>query len=277
MGFESKHRNRDRHLDSKRLKLKESIQQDLEGDENVLAFFYGGSMGRGNHDHYSDLDLRIVVKDHVFEEYRKRKKARAGNWGDVLYYEDFPWAAHTVAHYTNFVKVDAFYYKREDLMPSLYLKDADIVYDPHRYVQDTVCASQALNYHVTLEEFELWRSKFFAHTHEVYRRINRGELYYALHSLDMMRWSVAAGWDMESGRAPNAPGDWSKYEGERSPFTQEQKKLLESWGCSRNPDEIYFVMKAIVPKFKLVHRSLCGKLGVEENGAWVDEILGMVL
>ncbi|WRP07842.1 nucleotidyltransferase domain-containing protein [Rossellomorea aquimaris] len=277
MGFESKHRYRDRHLESKRLKLKESIQLDLEGDENVLAFFYGGSTARGNHDRYSDLDLRIVVKDDVFEEYRKRKKARAGNWGDVLYYEDFPLSVHTVAHYSCFVKVDAFYYKRSDLKSSLYMKEADIIFDSHRIVQETVDASQSLNYHVTLEEFELWRSKFFAHTHEVYRRINRGELYYALHSLDMMRWSVAAGWEMERGRVPNAPGDWSNYEGKRTPFTQEQSALLESWGCSRNPDEIYSVMKAIVPKFKLVHRSLCGKLGVEENGAWVDEILGMVL
>ncbi|MGM0854785.1 MAG: nucleotidyltransferase domain-containing protein [Bacillota bacterium] len=260
-----------------RQKLRDSIKQDLLKDENVVAYFYGGSMAKGNHDRYSDLDLRIVVKDSIFGEYRKRKKERAGNWGNVLFYEDFPWAVHTVAHYSCFVKVDAFYYKRRDLKPSLYMKEADIIFDPHRIVQETVNASQALNYHVTLEEFKLWRSKFFAHTHEVYRRTNRGELYYALHSLDMMRWSVAAGWDMENGRVPNAPGDWSRYEGERSPFTEEQKELLESWGCSRNPDEIYSVMKAIVPEFKLLHRSLCRNLGVEENGAWVDEILGMVL
>ncbi|NMH69218.1 hypothetical protein HF072_10580 [Bacillus sp. RO3] len=258
-------------------KLKDSIQKDLLNDENVLAFFYGGSMARGNHDLYSDLDLRIVVKDHTFEEYRARKKERAGKWGEVLFYEDFPWAAHTVAHFRNFVKVDSFYYRKQDLKPSFYLKEADIVYDPHHCVQATVDASQMMDYRVTNEEFEIWRSKFFAHSHEVYRRGNRGEMYYALHSIDMMRWSIAAGWDMEKGRVPNASGDWSRYEGERSSFTTDQKALLKSWSCNRNPGEMNAVMREMVPEFKRVHRSLCGLLEKEEHREWVDEILGLVL
>ena len=130
---------------------------------------------------------------------------------------------------------------------------------------------------MTLEEFEIWRGKFFAHSHEVYRRINRGELYYALHSLDMMRWSIAAGWVMENGRMPNAPGDWSRYEGERSPFTGNQRAMLAGWGCRRDPGEMYAVMKVIVLEFKRVHHSLCGILGVEESMKWVDEVLSMVM
>ncbi|TMU83600.1 hypothetical protein FGG79_19450 [Bacillus sp. BHET2] len=276
-GLESKHEVRDQQLISEREEIKEAIKHDLLQDENVIAFFYGGSMAKGNHDRYSDLDLRIVVKDHVFDEYRKQKKERAGKWGKVLFYEDFPWASHTVTHYRSFVKVDSFYFKMEALQPSVYLTEAEIVYDPFQYVKKLVDGSQTLNYSVSPDEFELWRGKFFAHCHEVYRRIKRGEIYYALHSLDMLRWSIASGWDMENGRVPNAPGDWSRYEGERSPFSEDQQTMLASWVCRRDPDEMFEVMKGIVPEFKRLHRFLSEVLGEEEKDEWVDEILGLVM
>jgi predicted nucleotidyltransferase len=278
LDFETKHEERDANLIKARQKLKNAINRDLIQDKNVLAVFYGGSMAKGNHDRFSDLDLRIVVKDEVYEEYRKNKKERAKRWGDVLFYEDFPWAMHTVAHYKNFVKVDAFYYRKEDLKPSHYMKEeSQIEYDPYGIVTEVREQSEGLHYELRPGEFEIWRSKFFAHMHEVYRRMKRGELYYALHSLDMMRWSVAAGWEMANDRQPNAPGEWSKYEGERSPFNKNQQDLLAGWEAGRGPEDIYKVMKEIVPEFKRVHSRLCAKLGVNEQTEWVDEIVGLVL
>jgi predicted nucleotidyltransferase len=276
--FETKHEERDADLIKEREKIKNAINRDLIQDENVLAVFYGGSMAKGNHDRFSDLDLRIVVKDEVYEEYRKKKKERAKHWGDVLFYEDFPWAMHTVAHYKSFVKVDAFYYKKEDLKPSHYMKEeSQIEYDPYGIVTQVREQSQRLHYELSPGEFEIWRSKFFAHMHEAYRRLKRGELYYALHSLDMMRWSVAAGWEMEKDRQPNAPGEWSKYEGERSPFNKNQQDLLAGWEAGRAPEDIHEVLKEIVPEFKRVHSRLCAKLGLDERTEWVDEIVGLVL
>ncbi|MEL3974010.1 nucleotidyltransferase domain-containing protein [Rossellomorea oryzaecorticis] len=278
MEFETKHEERDANLIREREKLKNKINRDLIQDENVLAVFYGGSIARGNHDRFSDLDLRIVVKDEVYEEYRKNKKERAKHWGEVLYYEDFPWAKHTVAHYKSFVKVDAFYYKKEDLKPSPYIKEeSQIEYDPYGIVSEVREQSKGLHYELSPGEFELWRSKFFAHMHEVYRRLRRGELYYALHSLDMMRWSVAAGWEMENDRQPNTPGEWSKYEGERSPFNKNQQDLLAAWEAGREPGDINEVMREIIPEFKRVHNRLCEKLGEDERSDWVDEIVGLVL
>jgi predicted nucleotidyltransferase len=277
MGFETKHEKRDANLISKREELKEAIRRDLMNDENVLAFYYGGSIAKGNHDCFSDLDLRIVVKDEVYEEYRKNKKERAKFWGDVLFYEDFPWAKHTVAHFNCFIKVDAFYYKKGDLKPSHYMKEeAHIEYDPCNIVRNVREHSRLLGYEINYGDFEIWRSKFFAHMHEVYRRVHRGEIYYALHSLDMMRWTIAAGWEMVKDRQPNAPGDWSKYEGERSPFNKREKELLAGWDACRNPDEIYAVMKNIVPEFKRIHSRLCEKIGEDEKAEWVDEIVEMV-
>ncbi|WP_367802182.1 nucleotidyltransferase domain-containing protein [Brevibacillus laterosporus] len=45
------------------------IEQDLLKDSNILSVFYGGSIGNQNTDLYSDIDLRIVVKDEFYEEY----------------------------------------------------------------------------------------------------------------------------------------------------------------------------------------------------------------
>ncbi|XXM71276.1 nucleotidyltransferase domain-containing protein [Lysinibacillus sphaericus] len=278
MNRQTNHKQRDSNLISEREKIKESIKNDLANDKHVLAIFYGGSMARGNHDCYSDLDLRIVVKDEVYEEYRKNKKERAERWGDVLFYEDFPWAMHTVAHYKSFVKVDAFYYKQEDLRPSHYIKEeTQIEYDPYGIISAVREESKELYYEPALMELELWRSKFFAHLHEVYRRVKRGELYYALHSLDMMRWTVAAGWDMVNGRQPNVPGEWSNYEGERSPFDKREQQLLAGWNAGRDPEEILEVMKDIVPEFKEVHSRLCAMLGLGERAGWVEEIVNQVL
>jgi predicted nucleotidyltransferase len=277
VGFVTRHKERDGKLQENLQKLMDVINSDLTNDENVLAVFYGGSIAKGNDDLYSDLDLRVVVKEEVFEEYRINKKDRAKNWGDVLYYEDFPWATHSVAHFRSFVKVDTFYYKPKDLQPSIYLKEeAKIVYDPYGIVKEIYEKSQALDYRLTIEEFEIWRGKFFAHMHEVYRRVMRGEIYYALSSLNMMRWYIASGWDMEKNNLPNEYGVWSKYEGKRAGFEDWQLSLLESWDCDRNPYNIMNVLKLITPEFKRVHKKLCEKLEIEENSEWVNEIIEMV-
>lgn len=278
VGFGAKFEERDLKLPLLLERIHQKILSDLTEDPNVQAFFYGGSIAKGNADLYSDLDLRIVVEDEHFEEYRRNKKERARRWGDVLFYEDFPWAAHSVAHYTDFVKVDSFYYKKDDLKPSLYVKEeTKIIYDPHKIVERVVHESQTLSYQLTEENFEIWRGKFFAHMHEVYRRVKREEFYYALSSLDMMRWSIAAGWDMEADRNPNQMGVWSKYEGKRSGFDHAQLSLLESWHSDRNPARILTVMISIIPEFKRLHSSLCKKLSIEENAAWVDEIIKKVI
>jgi hypothetical protein len=115
VGLENKHNERDLQIPKHRQIMLKEIEQDLLRDENVLAVFYGGSIGNQNTDLYSDIDLRIVVKDDVFEEYRLNKKERAKSWGKVLYFEDFPGASYSIAHYDTFIKVDTFYYRLKDI------------------------------------------------------------------------------------------------------------------------------------------------------------------
>lgn len=115
MNFETNHRSRDLEIPQHRQSLITAIESDLVKDSNVLAVYYGGSVGSRSTDLYSDIDLRIVVKDEVFEEYRLNKKKRAKNWGEVLFFEDLPRATHSVAHYKGFIKVDSFYYKMKNI------------------------------------------------------------------------------------------------------------------------------------------------------------------
>lgn len=276
MGLETKN-ERNVNLPKHRLELMEAIELDLINDENVLAVFYGGSIGTQEMDMFSDIDLRIVVKDEMYEEFRLKKKERAKNWGNVLFYEDFHWANYSTAHYTHFLKVDSFYYKLIDLKPSVWLQKLKIVYDPTGLIQDVLTKSSPLSYHPSVQELEHWRTKFFAYLHESYRRVMRNEIYYALHNIDNLRLSMITAWYMEAGIQPNTFGDWAKLEGARSKLNDQQLLLLEQWHSSREPNNILMVMKSIVPEFIKIHKKLCIQYGLEENPAWVKEIVDMVI
>jgi hypothetical protein len=267
---------RDLELPSQRQRLQTAIEQDLIHDQHVLAVFYGGSIGEGNTDIYSDIDLRIVVREEVFEEYRKNKKQRAMQWGNVLFFEDFPWTNYTIAHFDCFIKVDVFYYHPKMLHPSVWLQKIKIVYEKNGIMTDILKRSKTLSYEPTIEEIEIWRGKCFAYMHEAYRRVMRNELYYALHCVDNLRLLMAAAWYMEAGIQPNTIGDWAKIEGKRSKLADWQLFLLESWDCNRDAVKIMSVIKQMIPEFKRVHRSLCEKKKLEENEEWLDRILGMI-
>ena len=255
----------------------EVIEEDLLKDKNITGVYYGGSIGKGNTDLFSDIDIRIIVKDEEFEAYRLSKKERARRWGDVLFFEDYPWTAHTVAHFETFVKVDAFYYKMKGVHPSVFLQDIKIIYDPSGRLSKLKEQSMQLTYKPGMEELEAWGSKFLAYIHEAYRSLMRGEYYSALHYVEGLRHSVAMGWYMAAGYQPNAMGDWSKVEGNRSKLTDSQKFLLGQWNATAVPDEIISVIKLLTSEFRAIHQSLCDQLAIERETERIEKILGMVL
>lgn len=278
MDFMSKHKERDIDLPYKRKKLLDKIQNDLLNDENILGVFYGGSLSNETTDYFSDIDLRVVVRSEKINEYILDKNKRANKWGDVLYFENLnPSSIYTVVHYNCFIKVDVFYYSIEEIQPSVWLKNIKIVKDTNEMIQDIFKQSIALTYKPSLDEFEIWRTKFFAYLHETYRRSMRKEVYYALDCVDKLRLLMSTAWYMDSGIQPNTFGDWAKYEGSRSKLENWQKSLLESWECGRNTIEIMNVVKSIVFEFKKVHHSLCNTLEIQEDTEWVDEVISKVL
>lgn len=275
--FESKHLKRDAAIPKHRQLIKDAIEHDLAEDLFIIAVFYGGSIGNNNSNNYSDIDLRIVVADDAFEDYRKNKKHRATKWGNVLFFEDVPHSNYSTAHYDNFVKVDTFYYRLKDLLPSIWLRNIEIFYDSSEMLEDIVEKSRKLVFEQSCEDIELWRTKFFSFLHETYRRVMRGEIYYALTCLDYLRFSMATAWYMEAGIQPNALGDWAKIEGDRSQLQEWQLTQLAKWNCGRDPADIMDVATNIIPYFKKAHKSLCEMTGMDEEIEWVDEILSKVL
>lgn len=273
----SKHLRRDAEIPMHRKRIKEAIEKDLAGDPFILAVFYGGSIGNDNTDHYSDIDLRIVVAEEAFEQCRADKRQRAKRWGDVLFFEEVPYSNYMTAHYDPFVKVDIVYYRLKDLLPSFSLRNIEVFYDSSEMLADIVAKSRKLTFELTIEDVNEWRTKFFSYLHELYRRVMRSELYYALDCLDHMRFLIASGWYMEAGIQPNALGDWAKIEGNRSKLESWQLQKLAKWDCGRNPDDIMAVVLKVVKTFKKVHKSLCAQVGIDEERAWVEKITRKVL
>ncbi|AOV06745.1 aminoglycoside 6-adenylyltransferase [Sporosarcina ureilytica] len=273
----SKHVQRDARISLCRQEIKEAIEQDLAGDPGILAVFYGGSIGNGDADQYSTIDLRIVVADEAFDQFWANKQNRAGRWGNVLFFEEVPHANYSTAHYEQFVKVDIFYYRLKDILPSFWLRNIEVFYDSSGMLVDIIAKSRQLTYKPSVKEIDLWRTKFFAYLHEWYRGIMRSEYYYALNCLDSLRLFMAMGWYMDAGIQPNALGDWAKIEGRRSPLQSWQLDALASWDSSRNPDHMIIVVPKVVEAFKKVHQSLCAKVGLDEDRAWVENIIRKVL
>lgn len=278
MGFVNKHKKRDSELPNYRRQLLDAIERDLINDENVKALFYGGSIGNEITDNYSDIDLRVVVKPDKINEYISNKENRAKNWGNVLYFEDLNrFSIYTVAHYDCFVKVDTFYYTPDNIQPSIWLKNIKIAKDTDNMMLNILEGSMDLTYKPSMDEFETWKTKFFAYLHEAYRRTMRKEYYYALNCVDKLRLSMTTAWYMNSGIQPNTFGDWAKYEGDRSKLENWQKSLLINWECGRDTKEIFNVLTGIVHEFKKAHSSLCDTLEIKENSEQLNKIVNMVL
>ncbi|WP_051314647.1 nucleotidyltransferase domain-containing protein [Alteribacter aurantiacus] len=262
--------NRDQQIPIKREIVRERLEKELTNTQGVVGLFYGGSMASGTMDLYSDLDVRVVVEDRHFTLFVGIKKELARKWGHVLFFEDLgDQAPYTIAHYDGFFKVDLFFYKASELEASVWQKDILIVYDPTGIVTAMLDESDRLSYSFTKEDFKRWRGKTLAYVHEAYRRAMRGEWYYAHQCIDSIRWSIANGWLVEKGNVPNAPMDWAKIEGKRSPLSVEQQKRLRK--LEHRPDFYHQdrllgeLLRAYLPLEKTLSRITESKVNQEET------------
>ena len=270
---------RDELLSRERESLLGVALEDLRQDAEVSGVYLAGSLAKGNHDLYSDIDLHIVVAPGLLGRFVECKRERAARWGPVLFYEDDnPELPVTVVTYETFVKVDAWYHQPDDIQTSLWLCGCRTLYDPTGIIQPIIDDSEKLVYQVTQDEVELWRGKVFAYMHETYRSVMRGELFAASSMLDSLRWQMARGWHMELGKRMDCgKGVRSKVEGSRSPLSQSQGALLRSWYCHLDKDGITRVLRDLAPEFLKLNRSLCSITGTDEKREWCQRIINKVL
>ncbi|RNA68642.1 hypothetical protein [Alteribacter keqinensis] len=269
---------RDQRIPVQREKVKSRMEEDLICDDNVIGLYYGGSAAANNMDLYSDLDVRVVVKDHSFQSFIHNKNERTRGWGTVLFFED-PGSnvPYTIAHYKWFFKVDLFIYKLKDLHPSPWLKGIKIIHDPCGEIGSIQRESAALTILFTKDDFHKWRGKTLAYVHEAYRRTHRGEWYYASQCIDSIRWSIAAGWLVEMGHPMNGTMDWAKIEGSRSPLTPKQKHILASWETKRSPSHHNELLKEMVEPYLEVEKKLASLVNEKDRTGESKDIWEMAV
>ncbi len=70
----------------------------------------------------------------------------------MLYYENLgPAVSHTVAHLDCFIKVDIFYFRPEQLLPSEFTKRLRILHDPTGLIEALERESSRVTYHPSPE------------------------------------------------------------------------------------------------------------------------------
>ena len=163
------------------------------------------------------------------------------------------------------------------MRPSVWLQGIKILLDETGKLQELLKQSNQMVYQPSKEEVERWRGKVFSYIHEVYRRVMRNELYYALTMINHLRLFVVNGWNMEAGRLPNDAWDWSKVEGERSPLEPWQLHLLSGWMCGREPEDIMKTLHSMIPELRRLHKVLCEKTAMDVDQDRFDRIVDMVL
>jgi predicted nucleotidyltransferase len=266
------------NLPKVRIEMLNKIIEKLSCYHAIEGIFLGGSIAQGNEDLFSDIDLRIVVSEDQFDAFVQDKRRIVSEFGEVLFFEDTNRRApYTIAHYSNFLKVDMFIYTFSRIQPSFWLQGIKIIKDPSNRLHEILRLSNEMTYQVTQEEFELWQGKVFAYVHEVYRRVLREEYYYALTMINNLRSYIVIGWNMEAGRRSNEAWDWSKIEGARSQLEPWQLTMLSNWMCGRNQEEIMKTLCSMIPEISRLYDVLCKKTGVQGQRDKFDRIISMVL
>lgn len=278
MTIEEKYLQRDSQLPEIRRQLLDRIRRDLEQDPDVLAIYLAGSLAKGNADNYSDIDLHTIVKPEKLEGFIADKFGRAGNWGNVLFYEGIAASPVIVSHFDSFIKVDSWYHIAEEITPSIWMKGMKILYDPHGILEPVRQLSEEAIYKITPAEVEFWRTKMLAFIHETYRAAMRGEPYYALANLDSVRWLTAYGWYMEMNRHLDSPYQvWSKIEGPRSRLSEEQLQRLAGGEAGRDPGSVLTALEGISAEFTRLNKTLSERAGIDDNSEVMSRALDLVL
>lgn len=87
----------------------EKVTASLKGDPSVRSIFLKGSMGRKEHDQYSDIDLYCLVEESEEKEFLKRRLDHIKAYKDLYFYDDiFIIAPQIIAIYEDWLHIDLF-------------------------------------------------------------------------------------------------------------------------------------------------------------------------
>ena len=178
-------------LNAARQLLLDRVVEYFLAKQGIEVLFVQGSVASGSTDEFSDIDFRVVVQPEFYEHFLWERFSAPKHWGEWLYNEwtGIQWVC--VSDFKPFNKIDVLYFKPEHLQPSpWYLKPIQVIYDPKTLINQVIEASQGLEFTLDVDEVNRLISKGLAQAEEVYRRVMRGELFYAQSLLDNFRGSM---------------------------------------------------------------------------------------
>ncbi|MCP3029111.1 nucleotidyltransferase domain-containing protein [Halobacillus sp. A5] len=120
------------------------ITESLKQDELVKAVFLKGSMGRGEEDEHSDVDLYVLVDDE--EEFLPKRFRHLEVYRPMIFYDDiYIIAPQIIVVYENLLHVDLFTVTDETI---IHKDDIKVLYDPgsrmdkHQTCQNLILSDQ---------------------------------------------------------------------------------------------------------------------------------------
>ncbi|MGO2083404.1 hypothetical protein [Vagococcus sp.] len=236
----------DSNLPVERDRLKNRLIRLVKEDNEIISCFFGGSIGSNQEDYYSDIDARIVVKEHV--NLRRKQREIINSIGEHLFIETEE-ENYSVIHYATFIKLDLFIYFEEELFPNIWLKKIEIVKD-NGWLKELQNYSQQVMYRVTQEEFDAILFKYYGYYFELYRSLKRGETNYFEDVSLHLKQSLVSMWYIEKGFCPNKDYGWSKYEGNRSELTWHERIFLKSFTPLPREDVALFTQQIRILMFE---------------------------
>lgn len=131
------------------------ISDSLMKDDKVQAIYLKGSMGRGEYDEFSDVDLYCLVNPEDLESFLPQRMQHLEAYRKVLYYDDiFIIAPQIIAVFDNLLHVDLFTVTEKSFKEKDYFH---VLYDP----------SGKLSQFQTSQNLLLSQEEFFGHAFDV--------------------------------------------------------------------------------------------------------------
>lgn len=106
----------------------DTVVSSLKKDESVQAIFLKGSMGRNEHDEFSDIDLYCLVNAEDLDMFLPNRMRHIRAYKELLFYDEiFIVAPQILAVYENLVHLDLFTVTKENYVAKDFIK---VLYDP---------------------------------------------------------------------------------------------------------------------------------------------------
>lgn len=111
----------------------ETIVESLKQDKRVQAIFLKGSMGRREHDEFSDIDLYCLVNERDLEAFLPQRLTHLKAYQKLLFHDEiFIVAPQILAVYENLLHIDLFTVTEENYIEKDFMH---VLYDPHQQLE----------------------------------------------------------------------------------------------------------------------------------------------